>query len=155
MTTSLTYTDEVKETKQAIVDREVRKLADKLGRQPTDEELLVAATPKSHPLHAYYEWDDTIAGHKYRLEQSHVMLMSLKFIVHELQARDRAPIRVRKLLVVTRGEPMRLRNEALAERDSREIIIANAKEELRIWCRRWPDIPELAPLRTMLEKTLK
>ncbi len=36
----------------------------------TPEDILDAARPDDSPIHKYFEWDDTEAAHKYRLEQA-------------------------------------------------------------------------------------
>jgi hypothetical protein len=40
----------------------------------TPERIEAHARDASHPLHAYFEWDDAVAGHKYRLEQARTLL---------------------------------------------------------------------------------
>jgi hypothetical protein len=40
--------------------------------------VLEAATAEDHPLHARFEWDDTIAGHKYRLTQARELIRVVK-----------------------------------------------------------------------------
>jgi hypothetical protein len=47
---------------------------------------------------------------------------------------------------------MRLRNEALAEPDVRQRLTAQALGELRSWCRRYIDLPEVEALRSQLQK---
>jgi len=36
----------------------------------TPHNVVQAATDPDHPLHTEFEWDNTIAGHKYRLDQA-------------------------------------------------------------------------------------
>lgn len=55
-----------------LVDQ-LKTIREEFGR--LDAELLVeVATDKRHPLHSRFEWDDKIAGHKYRLEQAGQLL---------------------------------------------------------------------------------
>jgi hypothetical protein len=42
------------------------------------EIVLAEATPVDHPLHDRFEWDDSIAGHKYRLNQARELIRSVK-----------------------------------------------------------------------------
>lgn len=36
--------------------------------------VVEAATPEDHPLHHRFEWDDKVAGHKYRLAQARELI---------------------------------------------------------------------------------
>jgi hypothetical protein len=38
--------------------------------QLTAAAIVEAATPEDHPLHSRFEWDDAVAGHRYRLGQA-------------------------------------------------------------------------------------
>jgi|GEM_PF-3437175 len=141
------------EKKQDVIDREVETLTASLGHVPTNVELLRAASDVGHPLHAFFEWDDQRAAQKWRLEEAHRMLQSCKFVV-EMNERESKRVQVRKLVVINRGEPMRLRNEALAEPDARQKLKAHAIGELRSWCRRYVDLPEVELIRAQLEKMI-
>lgn len=48
--------------------------------QLTPETVVEAATPEEHPLHSSFEWDDTIAGHKYRLVQASRMIRTVRVV---------------------------------------------------------------------------
>jgi hypothetical protein len=42
-----------------------------------------AAREPSHPLHSRFEWDDTIAGHQYRLQQARELIRSVRIVYKE------------------------------------------------------------------------
>lgn len=47
--------------------------------QKLDGELVVAeAANPQHPLHGRFEWDDSVAGHKYRVIQAERMIRAIK-----------------------------------------------------------------------------
>jgi len=139
--------------KQDVIDRELEAMMQSLGRVPTSAELLEAASAPTHPLHAYITWDDREAAHEYRLLEAYRLIQSCKFVV-ELNERQSKRFEVRKFLSLERGEPMRLRNEALAEPDARLKMKAQAIGELRSWCRRYVDLSELDAIRSAIEKLL-
>jgi hypothetical protein len=60
------------------VSKHVRALYDEHDGQLTAEILLVAATPDSHPLHAHFEWDDSVAATQHRLEQARRLIRSCR-----------------------------------------------------------------------------
>lgn len=52
--------------------------------------VLEAATEESHPLHNRFEWDDSVAGHKYRLGQARELIRVVreKFVDRTDQPND-------------------------------------------------------------------
>ena len=60
-----------KETKVLI--GELERIKTKYGKL-TPEIMVKEATSPRNPLHKYFEWDDTVAAHQYRLQQSRVMI---------------------------------------------------------------------------------
>lgn len=52
-------------------------LADEQGRL-TPETVVRAAEAQRHPLHDYFEWDDSIAGHQHRLNQARTLIRSVQ-----------------------------------------------------------------------------
>ena len=44
----------------------------------TPAAVVEAATPKTHPLHDRFEWDNRVAGHKYRLVQARMLIRSVR-----------------------------------------------------------------------------
>jgi hypothetical protein len=58
----------------------------------TPAALVEAATPKTHPLHSRFEWDNKVAGHKYRLSQARELIRVVKTAYVDAKG---APERVR------------------------------------------------------------
>lgn len=44
----------------------------------TPAAVVAAATPEDHPLHSQFEWDDTVAGRKYRIIQARELIRVVK-----------------------------------------------------------------------------
>lgn len=155
----LAMTETKKERKTVVVDRELEKIYTKHSKVDVDVVLKEAAKPTS-PLHSYFEWDDAVAGDKYRKVQAYSLIMGSMFVVQLVQdGKVSTPEvitetgQVRRLVSAFRGEGFRLRNEALADDDMRKAIVETKKSVLRSWCKSTIDIPELQPLRkTILAK---
>ena len=143
------------EAKGKIVDRELQRLSLKLGHVPTAEEVLDSARPAKSLLHRFFTWDDRAAAEAHRREEASRMLQVSRFIVELRQHGELTRVSVRKYVSIHRGEPMKLRNEALDEPDARAAMIAHAMTALRSWCRQYCDLQELAPIRNSIEKHLK
>src|SRR5262245_29148308 len=105
----------VREKKQVITDRELERIHKRNGAV-TPKLVLDAARDEGHPLHDFFEWDDSIAGDKYRLEQAMRMIMASKMVVvlagQTNQVITAAP-EVRRLLPVSKGAGFKMRNEVL------------------------------------------
>lgn len=63
----------------------LKDVADIDGRL-TAEALIQAARPPGHPLHNYFEWDDSKAGHQWRLHQARQLIATarMKFTTTKL-----------------------------------------------------------------------
>ena len=48
----------------------INAIAARNGGRVTPEEVIDAARRTDSPLHDYFDWDDTSAAHKYRIEQA-------------------------------------------------------------------------------------
>lgn len=44
----------------------------------TPRTVLAEATREDHPLHDHFEWNDEVAGHKYRLDQARSLIRSVR-----------------------------------------------------------------------------
>lgn len=42
--------------------------------------VLESATDPAHPLHTYFEWDDTEAAHRFRLDQAGALIRSVRVV---------------------------------------------------------------------------
>ena len=149
----------VREKKTLVVDRELEKLYEQHGTVST-EIVLDAARNKKHPLHKYFEWDDSIAGEKWRQSQALQMIMASKMVVI-LNGSEEPPRvvgckqqEVRRLVSAFRGEGFKMRKEALDDEEVRKAVVDKKKEMLRSWCRGVVDIDELKKIREMIERML-
>lgn len=152
------YSPKVKrERKQAVIDTALEAIYNKHKVVDIDVILAEAAKPKS-PIHGYFEWDDKLAGEKYRRVQCYSMVMASRFIV-QLVSDGKTPAvvesgSVRRLVSSFRGEGFRMRADALGNDEQRAAIIETKKSALRSWANSVIDIPELAGLRKIILKNL-
>jgi hypothetical protein len=147
------------ERKSTILEAEFDRIFAKYGRLDAAI-LLNEATPRSSPIHKYFEWDDTEAAHRYRLHQATAMLCASKF-VGLLNKQEKLPdavparpVEVRNLVSVFRGEGFTFRKTALNQDDLRLALVAKKIQSLRHWCDEAHDIPELRRIRRGILKLL-
>jgi hypothetical protein len=63
--------------KNTVVEDALEEIYDQHG-ELVPEDVVTAATPRNHPLHNRFEWDDTVAGHEYRIMQARQLIMSVQ-----------------------------------------------------------------------------
>lgn len=146
-----------RETKAIIIDREFKRMHE-AGEPITADSVLAKARNKRHPFHPFFEWDDSAAAEKYRREQAWRLIQASKFVCFltekKTAPRLAEPSKVRALVSVGKGEPFRMRNEALSDAELRQQVVDRKKSELRAWCRGVVDIAELQELRTAILELL-
>ena len=160
MSTSLEYIPEEKrERKSVVIDKELERIY-KRHKTVTVEVVLREAAKDDHPLHSYFEWDDKIAGQKFRTVQAYSMILASKFTVQLISNGDtnkrqiQGSAKVRRLVSAFRGEGFTMRVDALKDAESRTAIIENKRSQLRSWCESVIDIAELEPLRKKILASL-
>jgi hypothetical protein len=145
-----------REKKSVVVDRVFEEMTAK-GENITPEVLLKKAKMSKHPLHSFFEWDDSVAGEKYRKAQALDMIMASKFVIglrKEVASAAFAgkPVEVRKYLpdFHNKGD-FKLRTEVMDDAECRQHYIEKKVEILRTWLRETVDVPELSVLRKTIE----
>ncbi len=93
------------------------------------EELVNLAAPKASPIHKYFEWDDKIAGHAYRLTQARHLVLAIQITDTNTNISTRA-----FESVVIEGRRAYVSVQKIAQsQDLVEQVIENALRELRYW----------------------
>ena len=152
-----------REPKTVVVDRELERIRNENGRIDQKTILQDAKNPKS-ALHKYFEWDDSVAGLKYRMDQAYRLIQLSKYVYLTQERRQQEkqtqrfatlpkPPVVRKYIRSSQGG-FTVREDALEDVDSRALFIESRRSELVGWCGRVADIPELDHIREWLEKEL-
>lgn len=107
----------------------------------TPENVLDLARNENSVIHNDFEWDDTVAGERYRLIQARQMIQN--FVIAR-QDKDAEPIRVLQIsTTVNEYKPIEiiLRNE-----DEYQNLLKRALAELKAFERRYKTLTELEPI---------
>lgn len=107
----------------------LRSLAEQQGGVLTPEAVLDYARPDDSPLHTYFEWDDSVAGEKYRYRQAQGLITKVK--VTKVVAPTRS-VEVRAFLPVKEndaGEAIKGTYKPIEGLNGREIEIIRAQME--------------------------
>jgi hypothetical protein len=127
----------------------------------TPANLVEVARAVDHPLHAYFEWDDSRAAESYRRLQAYKMIAGLHTATQVISGVpediyvDANESSLRMFLPVRDGENVYVERQRAKENpDVRRKNVAAFLSELRAWCRRTRDFEELDPVRSAVEEAL-
>jgi hypothetical protein len=149
--------------KQAIIDAELARLCERDGHV-TKQTLLDAVRDKRHPLHNDFEWNNSIAGEKHRLDQALRMIESSRYLDLLEQARATKSRMVNATLTPVRAylpgrqekgpAKFKMRNQVISDADDRAAMVEQYRGQLRGWCRSVHGFSELTGLRLAVESAL-
>lgn len=126
-----------------IVRQEVTRIS-RNGKRPCHpRELVDVARDETHPLHGSFEWNDSVAGEAYRIEQARRMIRRV-VIIDNTDAP--APEFVHVTRVDRRGNPADgyVPTRVALSCDDRSGVLADAHSQLRGIKRRFASLTELA-----------
>lgn len=136
-------------TLQAIIDEE---------GDVTPDRIVDLASKKTHPLHEYFEWDDNVAGHKYRLQQAMHMIRMWRMVRVFKHPNQPEPIEAAKvrgaLLTGQEASEYGSRTKVLQTKTGRALFIEMKWSQLRAWCNEVRDVPEFDRIRVWIESRL-
>lgn len=113
----------------------------------TAEAVVEAAAPVSHPLHNRFEWDDSVAGHKYRLVQATDLIRSVEvnFVV------DETPIRVREWHAVRRDSTYEPIGDVIEDEFTTQLMLRQAERE---WTQLWERYQHLSQFIDLIRSSI-
>lgn len=111
------------------------------------EELVDASEAEDAPLHDMFEWNDTIAARKYRIEQAKKIIRSIVVVM------DDKPVRYREFSSVSSKTYMSTMTALSSER-TREILLNSAKTEMERFKAKYKTLTELAGVFDAIDSVL-
>ena len=111
------------------------------------EELVDASEAEDAPLHDMFEWNDTIAARKYRIEQAKKIIRSIVVVM------DDKPVRYREFSSVSSKTYMSTMTALSSER-TREILLSAAKTEMERFKAKYRTLTELAEVFDAIDSVL-
>jgi|SRR3954469_11086529 hypothetical protein len=113
--------------------REVRDNRGKLTPQNVVEE----ASPEGHPLHSHFEWDDSIAGHEFRIIQARQLIR--RVTVTRVASSTDLPVRVRTFHSVAgpTGRSYEPIDEIIQEPMTMRILLSQMRRDFAALKRRY------------------
>lgn len=122
----------------------------------TPEIVLNEASANDHPLHGSFEWDDSAAARKWRLEQARYLVRMITVTIEQF---DR-PTPVRAYVSVTQSNEPDQRvyvgiESAMHDVEMREQVLSRAKRDLREWRERYAELRELASVFAAIDEVVE
>lgn len=119
----------------------------------TPKLVLEESRGKTAPLHKCFEWNDSIAAEKYRLNQAGQIIKNLVVILDDYQQSEpvRAFVNVVSETPAKTGEFINIVSAIQAE-ETRTTVLANALKELQEFKKKYKGFEELAGIFTEIDK---
>lgn len=133
------------------VKNELKRLAAENDGRLRAEDVVAAAREVTSPLHTQFEWDDTIAGEKYRLAQARALIRVTVEYVNE------PPVETRVFVSLTsdrkRDPGYRVVADVMNSEQHREQLLRDAMQEMRHFQAKFRELKELVAVFTAMRET--
>lgn len=127
---------------KGIYKADAQKVADEIGNDKiTPQEMIEKARNEQSELHKCFEWNDTVAAEKYRLQQARIVLSMLVF---KPKAVEEQPVRMFSL--TTEKSVYQPTKQFLVQADEYQDLLKRALAELEAFKRKYRTINELEGL---------
>ena len=132
----------------------IEEIKDKKGGAVRTRVVIEAAQDKHSLLHGYFEWDNEIAGAKYRIHQARQLLNHLTVIV-KTDGEEREQKAYLNVSVITEeGSVEQIYvtiDRALTDDEFRAQILAQAIKEIKYWQQKYKEYNELSTIFQAIE----
>lgn len=126
----------------------------------TREAFLDSARDENSEMHKLFEWDDTVAAEKYRLEQANKIIHSIKVTVQSDEDKEPAIVNAFVMPGYTEkkvGETGRYINimSATEKVDTRALVLEDARKNAKWFMNKYQGISELSNVIDAINEFLK
>lgn len=136
----------------------IETIRNKNGGVAEPEHIVKAAKAKSSPLHAAFDWDDSVAANEWRLNQARSMLRSIQIVSDKPAEQPRRVFEVKRL-PATENKPARnvysRLEDIMADPEARAELLARALRELLSFRQRYRQLQELAVVMRSVDEVLE
>ena len=129
-----------------VTAQEVGEVCEQLEKQGelSPKTLLDASRDENAPLHNAFEWDDTVAAEKWRLEQARVLIANVR-IVYSDDTQERNDMKDRGFVPVTGQKSVYVSMDTALHRDEyKKKLLENARRDSELYLAKYRRIEELA-----------
>ena len=124
---------------KGIYKADAQKVADEIGDgKVTPQEVLEKARDENSELHKCFEWDDSVAAEKYRLQQARAIIVNL---VYAPKTEEEQPVRC--FQITTERCTYQPTKMFLVQEDEYQSLLKRAKSELENFKAKYKTLSEL------------
>jgi len=144
----------VRNLKAQAVGEELERIRNGNNGKLRNADVIAAAKSNASPLYRYFDWDDTTAAAKWRLEQAGLLIRSVEVCVEISKGKSRD---LRAFVSVTRDGDRSYTSisHAMSDADLREQVLADALRELQSWREKYASLSEFAKVHTAIDSLSK
>jgi hypothetical protein len=141
--------------------KEIEALNKRHGGYAPDGSLVEHARSPKSVLHNDFEWDDSVAGDKYRLNTEKKIKRSLVVVTEGLNNGQSEPTEIRlfqRAKIECGGKPQRIwlnTFDMLKDPEGRQQLVDNAKKELEAFTNKYKALSELSDVLEPIDLFLK
>jgi hypothetical protein len=107
-------------------------------------EVVNAARPKTSPMHSKFEWNDKVAGERWREEQARGWIRSRRVVIEQAEGKS-VPIRAFVAVPAEDGERYMPTDEAVADPVAWGSVLRAARTDARAFTRKLAQLESLKP----------
>ena len=124
-----------------------------IGEEVTPRQVLDRARNKRTELHKCFDWDDSVAAEKYRLEQARDVLRKLIVVKREVDNDEREPIQFRVMMKNENTQNSTYKQTIFMVKDENEYqkLLEQARRELHVFKQKYSCLSELANILPLIE----
>lgn len=122
-----------------------------IGESARPEQIVALGTNKDTELHKCFEWDDTIAANKYRIEQAKDIAESLLVIRIKPEKTDEPTTKLRAMYHLPGTPGYQQSIQIVRNEDKYQRLLEQAKTELRMFKAKYSMLSELQDIFDMID----
>lgn len=120
-----------------------------LGNDVTPTEILEKAKDDTTELHKCFEWEDSVAAEKWRLQQARMIVCHL--VIKEDGEDDAGKPEIRIFHKTDRADGYKPITFIMQDKTEYEKLLAHAREELRIFKQKYHNLSELEEILALID----
>lgn len=121
--------------------------------RPTD--IVEAARPEESPLHKHFEWDDSVAAERYRIEQARKILQTVHVKILAPNGKEHVSQVFVSLSTDRKYGGYRAMVDVLSNEDMRNQMIRDAIADMQMFTQRYETLSDLAKVFSAMRKARK
>lgn len=120
-----------------------------LGNDVTPTEILEKAKDDTTELHKCFEWEDSVAAEKWRLQQARMIVCHLVIKEDGEDAADKPEIRI--FHKTDRADGYKSITFIMRDKTEYEKLLAQARKELRVFKQKYHNLSELEEILALID----